>query len=221
VGRTPDRVTVHVSNGRHQAAVAVAAPGGGTGLVGLAERVRLLGGVLRAEPTAEGGYSVVAELPLEAGGRQPAASEPLAPTVAPLAAPRPASRFRFPHPVVIVVGGLLGLFALAGLGSVVSGLTTGTASYPQAATAPQVGMPLRDFIAIHGVNDALAQLAARDREPPPPAGAVCLYQPGRVVVGNAPGQPGAPEEEITIHRYCFTGDRLVDVRDVRVTTRVA
>nr|WP_055502247.1 histidine kinase [Nonomuraea pusilla] len=42
-------------------------PGGGAGLLGLRERVTLLGGALRAGPTASGGFEVGAELPLPAG----------------------------------------------------------------------------------------------------------------------------------------------------------
>ncbi len=37
--------------------------GGGSGLTGLAERVRLTGGTLRAGPTAGGGFEIVADLP--------------------------------------------------------------------------------------------------------------------------------------------------------------
>ena len=39
------------------------APGGGFGLVGLGERVRTLGGRLRAEPRLDGGFGVEAVLP--------------------------------------------------------------------------------------------------------------------------------------------------------------
>lgn len=41
-------------------------PSGGAGLLGLAERVRLVGGRLHAGPTADGGFAVVAALPLSA-----------------------------------------------------------------------------------------------------------------------------------------------------------
>jgi signal transduction histidine kinase len=39
----------------------------GFGLLGMTERVQLLGGTLRAGPTPEGGWTVDAELPTEVG----------------------------------------------------------------------------------------------------------------------------------------------------------
>ena len=39
----------------------------GFGLLGMTERVQLLGGTLRAGPAPEGGWSVEAEVPTEAG----------------------------------------------------------------------------------------------------------------------------------------------------------
>jgi signal transduction histidine kinase len=66
VEHTPDAITVTVVD----AGPADAAPhtdGAGLGLVGMRERVRLLGGHLVAGPTAEGGWSVRARLPLVPG----------------------------------------------------------------------------------------------------------------------------------------------------------
>ncbi|MGR3936430.1 sensor histidine kinase [Streptomyces sp. BRA346] len=55
---------VEVRNGPPDAsAVAPGLPGGGHGLVGLRERAVLLGGTLRAEPTEEGGFVVLADFP--------------------------------------------------------------------------------------------------------------------------------------------------------------
>ncbi|MFC3519119.1 histidine kinase [Streptomonospora nanhaiensis] len=65
--RTPSQVTVRVVNGPPAPAAAGGGRGavdsGGHGLVGMRERVAMLGGRLRAGPTAEGGFEVVAELP--------------------------------------------------------------------------------------------------------------------------------------------------------------
>jgi signal transduction histidine kinase len=47
-------------------AAASCPPGSGTGLIGLVERVALAGGRLDHGPTAEGGYAVIATLPIPA-----------------------------------------------------------------------------------------------------------------------------------------------------------
>ena len=48
-------------------------PGSGTGLLGLRERIALVGGTLEAGPSADGGWRVVARLPAAAS---PEATEP-------------------------------------------------------------------------------------------------------------------------------------------------
>jgi signal transduction histidine kinase len=62
VERRPGELVVRVVNGPVQRP-AGQVPGGGFGLVGLAERVRTLGGRLRAEPRLDGGFCVEAVLP--------------------------------------------------------------------------------------------------------------------------------------------------------------
>jgi signal transduction histidine kinase len=62
VERPAGQVVVRVVNGPSQRP-ADDAPGGGFGLVGLAERVRTLGGRLTAEPRLDGGFLVEAVLP--------------------------------------------------------------------------------------------------------------------------------------------------------------
>src|SRR4051812_35541985 len=61
VERPPQQLVVRVVNGPGRASEP--APGGGYGLVGLAERVRTLGGRLTAEPRLDGGFVVEAVLP--------------------------------------------------------------------------------------------------------------------------------------------------------------
>ncbi|WP_433463239.1 sensor histidine kinase [Spirillospora sp. CA-128828] len=63
VRRTPEALHLSVTNGRARAPVP-GLPSGGHGLLGIAERIRLLGGELTAGPTPDGGYSVTAEVPL-------------------------------------------------------------------------------------------------------------------------------------------------------------
>lgn len=61
VDRAPDRVTVRVrDDGRRRHGM-----GGGFGLKGLEERVSMVGGVLRAGPGPDGGWTVEASLPVE------------------------------------------------------------------------------------------------------------------------------------------------------------
>lgn len=59
--RSAGRLVVRVVSGPGR--VSEPAPGGGYGLVGLAERVRTLGGRLTAEPRLDGGFCIEAELP--------------------------------------------------------------------------------------------------------------------------------------------------------------
>jgi signal transduction histidine kinase len=62
----PGRVTVEIEDDGRASPDAPPVPG--TGLIGMRERVTALGGRLRAEPRAEGGFMVHAELPADANG---------------------------------------------------------------------------------------------------------------------------------------------------------
>ncbi|WP_409491604.1 sensor histidine kinase [Amycolatopsis sp. cmx-11-12] len=66
VRREPDllRLVVH-NRGGTAADRGSGLPGGGHGLLGIAERIRLVGGELTAEPTADGGYLVEAVVPID------------------------------------------------------------------------------------------------------------------------------------------------------------
>jgi hypothetical protein len=74
-GARGEGVTVRVTNVRPVAAGSLL-PGAGAGLVGLRERVQLVGGRLTTGPTAEGGWRVEAWLPW-ADGREPGIQGPL------------------------------------------------------------------------------------------------------------------------------------------------
>ena len=63
VERKGGDLVVRIVNGPPQTTLEGAVPGGGYGLVGLAERVRTLGGRLTAEPRLDGGFAVEAVLP--------------------------------------------------------------------------------------------------------------------------------------------------------------
>ncbi|MBA2813669.1 histidine kinase [Streptomyces sp. KM273126] len=78
VRQEPDRLRLSVVNhpGRNPGGPQL--PSGGHGLLGIAERVRLVGGELTARPTADGGFDVTAVVPLAVEhDEQRAPSEPL------------------------------------------------------------------------------------------------------------------------------------------------
>ncbi|HEU4421615.1 MAG TPA: histidine kinase [Pilimelia sp.] len=105
ITRTAEQVLVDVRNGPHGPTdPPPRTTGGGGGLIGLHERVRLLGGSFRAERTAENGFEVHASIPL--------AGESMA---------EPARERPAPPPTQAAVGlseMWLALLAVAGLASV-------------------------------------------------------------------------------------------------------
>jgi signal transduction histidine kinase len=64
IRRSPGSVELEVTNSRGVPAVSL--PGSGLGLLGIRERVALLGGTLQTGTTSDGGFRLVACLPLEA-----------------------------------------------------------------------------------------------------------------------------------------------------------
>jgi signal transduction histidine kinase len=175
-----DAVRVEIVNGRGEPA----RPGGGLGLIGVRERVRLLGGEIAAAATRDGGYRLAADLPR----RLPATAVP---------------RQRRDSTVVLAAG-LVGVAAL-----VIVALTylpwyspayqtmfekpppekVFTPGTTEAEAAPEIGQ-----------DDPVARLAAKSVETAPPAGAHCLYS-----------TEWNPDQHFTILRYCFRAGLLVTV----------
>ncbi len=60
-----DELTIRVGNERPRVAPPPAEPGSGHGIAGMRERAAALGGTLRAGPRADGGFVVIASLPIE------------------------------------------------------------------------------------------------------------------------------------------------------------
>ncbi|MET9966014.1 histidine kinase [Streptomyces sp. NPDC006356] len=65
VRHTPRLLRLSVTNRRGTADGATDLPSGGHGLLGIAERIRLLGGELTARPTPDNGFEIRAEVPLD------------------------------------------------------------------------------------------------------------------------------------------------------------
>lgn len=212
-------ITVMVVNGP-PAEGPLLPPGGGRGLTGLAERVRLAGGTMRAGPTAADGFEIVAELPAEFP-----LTAPTGPAAALRTAPGP-SRPREGAPEEQGEGGtwasesarhlererrqvrrglITAIAVPAGLISVLGAVMVGYYVY---ATFNSVLHPA-DYAALRvgqgqeSVERALPPMEAvgsgdvREREPEP-AGADChYYRPDTNLLGVG-----------RWYRLCFSGGRL-------------
>jgi signal transduction histidine kinase len=182
----PDSTAVTVTSGPASASDAVS---GGYGLVGLRERVRLLGGTLAAGPREDGGFALVATLPHDA----PPVELPVD-TEQHLARTRGEARRRFSQTIRVpalaagaVVVLALGLFALVGANNsldpaVFEGIPVGTA---RAEVEPR----LPPFQILGDPERML---------PAPPPGVECRqYWSARQT------------DEQLFFQLCFAGDRLV------------
>lgn len=70
IRQTRQSLRVTINNGRGRPTTAPPLPVGGHGLLGLAERVHLIGGKLTSGPTSDGGFSLDAEVPIAPGTGQ-------------------------------------------------------------------------------------------------------------------------------------------------------
>ena len=227
VTRTDDRVDVLVRNGRPPVEPEAATGlGSGRGLVGLRERVTLLGGALEAEPTQAGGFAVTARIPTRPDpGASLAGTESVLPASSsePRAdhAPAPAQR-RF-------VGALTGLLGLAGVGVMMMlGLVLVSQVKPSAPPPgplePRIGMSRDDLENAFWGDDAGVRAAATGQEPKRPESVTsCIYPmvpsedfvpaaeesappEGEEYAGPSPEDEGAGHLMVT--RYCFRGEKL-------------
>ncbi|TQM14984.1 sensor histidine kinase [Pseudonocardia kunmingensis] len=187
---TDDTTTVRITNG--PATSPAAERGGGTGLVGLHERVRLLGGTLRAGP-AGAGFAVVAVLPHD--GR-PAA----APDEAVTESERHLERARGEAHRSLTAAVRVPLLA----GAAVAVLTVGLFLLVGAANR-------LDPAVFERLPIGAARAAVEAQLPP----FQVLDDPGRRLPLPSPGSScryywsSEPTDERLIFRLCFADDRLV------------
>ncbi|WP_319018333.1 sensor histidine kinase [Microbispora sitophila] len=193
-----DTVTLRVVNGRAPAAAPPGVASGGSGLVGLAERVRLAGGVLRAGPATGGGFEVAAELPVT--GVQAAHEHvrttagldaPVTAAVRELDLARRRVRRRLAQAVGIPVAVLTGIFALLIPLSFVS--SSFSVLDPAAYGGLKVGEPRDD---VRSRLPAFTRDSPPDGAPAPPPGQDCVYYTMKTDSARA-------------YRLCFARDRLV------------
>ncbi|MER6998841.1 histidine kinase [Streptomyces sp. NPDC000410] len=191
VATDDDSVTVQVTNPPAASPAGPPATSGGTGLVGLDERVRLAGGTLRHGPSADGGFAVTASLPLSGTAvRIEPAEAPTSARELSLARSRVrrglAQAIWIPAALLGVLAVLIGAFAL----------------YSQTHST----LDRTDYDLLH-VGDSRADVTTRlpryqldgspDAAPPEPAGMdECVYY-------------RTTDYELTpVYRLCFVGERL-------------
>lgn len=188
-----------------------ARPGsGGTGLVGLDERVRLAGGRLSHGPDGAGGFAVRAVLPLEPGAAAAApgastgstgaaaAAQPAAPAAPTSVRERDLARREVRRGLGQAIWIPLTLVAALGLVMLLFGLWTQSRSFLD-----------RDDYVLLRVGDPLSADAERlpphpldgppaDAPPEPPGMDRCLYYRATMTAA------------VPVYRLCFVGGRLAD-----------
>ncbi|AHH98713.1 histidine kinase [Kutzneria viridogrisea] len=200
----PDGLLVEVRNGPSVNTADRAAPGTRLGLVGLAERVRLAGGVLHSGAAPDGGFRVAATLPYQATDSpvstedDPAGPDPEAELGAD-PAPRGTARAHAGTGALIAAGvcavGVVSLFFwMVGTGY---GATVSRSVYD----AVWVGQSEPEVLAVLPEPSEPALLDIRSGQPPVPPHAVCRYYLADQQPLNGP--------DFTVVRFCFADNALV------------
>ncbi|MEU8274750.1 sensor histidine kinase [Microbispora bryophytorum] len=203
-------VTLRVVNDPAPEATSTGVASGGSGLVGLAERVRLAGGVLRAGPAPGGGFEVVAELPVTGfraaheqmrtaaglGTSETTAGElglgaPETTAARELDLARRRVRRRLVEAAGIPAAVLTGIFALLIPLSFVSSSFSGLD--PATYEGLKAGEPRND---VRSRLPAFTRDGPPDGTPDPPRGQDCVYYTMKTDSARA-------------YRLCFARDRLV------------
>ncbi|MFI0214685.1 sensor histidine kinase [Streptomyces lydicus] len=202
ITREAEELAVTVTHPARPAGPAPAPVSGGSGLVGLDERVRLAGGALRAGPAPDGGFTVSARLPTS-GGTPPAplrGPETTA-TGRELAHARQQVRRRLRQTLAVPFALLAALVVLMGLFHLLTPSWT--------VLERQSYDRLRPGDARSRVESVLpffALDAPPDGTPPPPPGRSCVYY-------------GVSPDSAAAYELCFAGDRLATKRVARERPR--
>ncbi|WP_146174058.1 sensor histidine kinase [Saccharothrix carnea] len=186
---TGDGVELRVVNGAARRAPADA-PGSGQGLLGLAERVALVGGRFAAHPLDDGGFEVTAHLP-----GKPATGSAATGTHRHRAEQRVR---RSARRTVLLACAVAGGIVVAVLGYLVFDAATSVLD-PADYQRLQLGRPESEVAA---VLPARTRVDRPDAAPPVPEGASCRYY-------STHANP-FDERRLDLFRLCFRDGRLVD-----------
>ncbi|MCL7493658.1 histidine kinase [Streptomyces sp. MCA2] len=206
VRHTDERVAVEVRNGVPPVAPAAATGlGSGQGLIGLRERVALLGGALEAERTPGGGFAVAADIPADPGpGAEMADAE--AYDHGPVAVDGPGSGLSaLQRRLGVAVSGLLGLVGVGVL--MMFGLVLVDQAQhspePPSGEKPRLGMSRKQVEGAVGSDSDTSRAVAAGREPPRPGSATdCMY----TNMGEK-----LKSGRLEAVRYCFRSDSLMAI----------
>ncbi|UQA92087.1 sensor histidine kinase [Streptomyces halobius] len=201
-----DRVEVRVRNGVPPVRPAAATGlGTGRGLIGLRERVALLGGDLEAGAAPGGGFAVTADIPADPGPG--AEAEDVVPYEKGPSAGADEPRGGLSVLQRRVAGAVTGLLGLAGVGVMMlfGVVLVFEARGPAHRTPeqPRVGMSREQVVRNVAGDDSVTRAAAVGHEPPRPGSATdCLYPyTDRKTKGGG----------VEIVRYCFRSDTLIAI----------
>ncbi|GAB7030927.1 histidine kinase [Streptomyces sp. NPDC021749] len=192
IERDEGQLRVTVTNAAPPPGPAPAAVSGGSGLVGLDERVRLAGGALHSGPTPEGGFTVAARLPLTGGPLTASGTAPQ-PTAAAreLDRARRQVRRRLRQTVAVPLAVTAALLVLMGAFALVSTdwAVLDRASYDRL----RPGMPRTR---VDGLVPFFRLEAPPEGTPAPPRGWSCTYY-------------GVDPDTVAAYELCFADGRLV------------
>ncbi|SMD26751.1 sensor histidine kinase [Kibdelosporangium aridum] len=182
VAYCPDRVRVEVIDAGHPGGTGQ--PGSGLGLVGVKERVRLLGGTCHAGPMPAGGFRITADLP------------PVLVPPAPDNDEKTDDRWARAGMSAVLAIGLVAPTAI--LSFTFGSVTFDPIDDPQEVTFESIpiGAPRATVVEFIGQDDPLARTAATAVESARPPGSDCWYS--------------AFSEDAVIERFCFQQDVLID-----------
>ncbi|WP_245788899.1 sensor histidine kinase [Amycolatopsis marina] len=171
-------------------------PSGGWGLTGLRERVRLLGGSLRAGPDTGGGFEVVAVLPHDAPAQDPADGVTDSESARQLAGQRRQLRLTLINAVVLPLGVLIAMFAISAAYYLINmfGSVLAAGDYERM----RIGQSRAELAPVLPAQQRLDRPDLA--EPPTREGAVCEYY------GTDAGVLGTSGD---VYRLCFERGELV------------